>query len=390
MYPASNAFHTAVANRKPQKALLIFPDCVFTNDDISVDNGIEFNDYFNIEDDISIGQTPSNEVSFTLFNDDRLLNNYTFGDFLATLGVLTKEETYSQRGNCTVNVGNDTYVTQSRSPFITKNGTPLATQPTEQIRSMLAYNGKLYCFGEHENYSIVYSLSNGSVVGTSVNAFMKRKAYLFWQGKGMHYHDRTQSGITIHELLIWQAGTKQTYEFVPLGWFTADRPKAPDKIMIDMTCNDFMVKFDEDWTTNTPSITYPVSVQDLYITLCNNVLGFGKYKLPGTFINGSAVISEEPEDFKTSTKRDVLKWIAEAAGANARMDRDGYMTLAWLNHTGQVYDANGYEEFEPHWYKTKTVDKLYNRDSQDGTDKTVGDGDEGYLILDNPLLRGVS
>ena len=390
MYPASDAFHAAVANGNPQKALLIFSDCVFTNDDISVDQGIDFRDYFNLEEDISIGQTPSNEVSFTLFNDDRLLNDYTFGDFLATIGVLTRTDNYSQRGICTVTVGNDVYVTQSRNPYISKNGTPLGTQPTEQIRSMLAYDGKLYCFGAHEDVCIVYNLSNGSVSSTAVNDFMKRKAYRYWQGQGMYYHDVTEGGITVHKLEIWLTGTKYTYEFVPLGWFTADRPKAPDKIQIDMTCNDFMLKFDEDWETNKPAIIYPVSVQNLYITLCNNILGNDRCKLPNPFINGSAEISEEPEDFKTATKRDVLKWIAEAAGANARMDRDGYMTLAWLQSTGQVYDANGYEEFEPHWYKTKTVDKLYNRDSQEGTDQTRGQGTEGYLILDNPILRGVS
>jgi len=390
MYPASSAFHEAVANRKPQKALLIFQDCVFTNDDISVQNGINFRDYFNLEEDISIGQTPSNEIDFTLFNDDRLLNDYAFGDFLATIGVLTREDNYSQRGICTVMVGNDTYVTQSRNPYISKNGLPLGTQPSEQIRSMLAYDGKLYCFGAHETTCIVYNLSDGSVSNTAVNAFMKRKAFLYWQGKGMHYHDVTENGITVHKLEIWHTGTKQTYEFVPLGWFTADRPKAPDKIQIDMTCNDFMLKFDEDWSMNKPAVSYPVSVQNLYIALCNNVLGNDRYKLPSPFINGDAMIGKEPDDFSTATKRDVLKWIAETSGTNAVVDRDGYMKLAWLQSTEQTYDANGYEDFEPCWYETKTVTKLFNRNSQNGTDITKGTGDEGYLILDNPILRGVS
>lgn len=388
MYPASNEFHEAVANGNPQKALMIFPDCVFTNDDISVDSGIDFRDYFNLEEDISIGQTPSNEISFTLFNDDRLLNDYGFGDFLATIGVLTKTANYSQRGICTVTVGNDVYVTQSRRPYISRNGTPLGTQPTEQIRSMLAYDGKLYCFGAHEDYCIVYNLDGGTVSNTDVNAFMRRKAFRYWQGMGMYYHDRTQNNITIHELLIWQTGTKYTYEFVPLGYFTADRPKAPDKIQIDMTCNDFMMKFDEDWETNKPSVTYPVTLSSLYAALCNSV-GVS-YRIPSPFINGSATISEEPEDFDTASKRDVLKWIAEAACANARIDRDGYVILDWVRTTSQSYDATRYEEFEPYWYQTPRVSKLYNRDSNGSDDKTVGSGSNGYLILDNPILKGVS
>ena len=388
MYPCSADFHTAVRNGNPQKALLIFSDCVFTNDDINVENGIQFNDYFNLEEDIAIGQTPSNEISFSLFNDDRLLNNYGFGDFIATLGVLVREDSYSQRGICMVVVGNDTYLTDSRSPYIRKNGTALGTQPNWQIRSMLAYDGKLYCFGETEADYIVYNLNTGSVVSTTINAFMRRKAYNFWNGKGMYYHDRTANGITIHELLIWKAGVKQTYEFVPLGHFTADRPKAPDKIQIDMVCNDLMMKFDKDYTDNKPSVTYPVTLSSLYAALCNSV-GVS-YRTPSPFINGTATLSEEPEDFDTASKRDVLKWIAEAACANARIDRDGYVILDWVRSTNQSYDATGYEEFEPYWYQTPSVSKLYNRDSNGSEDKTVGSGSQGYLILDNPILKGVS
>lgn len=391
MYPCSERFHAAVADGEPQKALLIFNDLVFTNDDISVEDGIQFNDYFNLESDIAIGQTLSNEISFGLLNDDGDLNNYKFGEFLATIGVLVDEDTYSQRGICKVTVSGNEFVTDSRTPFIKMNGTALAIQPNQQIKSMLAYKGKLYCFGENQSYCIVYNSSTGAVVdNVSVKSFMKKKAYTYWQGMGIKYHDRTEEGVVIHELVIWQAGKVQTYEFVPLGWFTAERPKVPDKIEINMTCNDFMVKFDEDWTKNKPSISYPISIQDLYIALCNNVMGSNKYRLPDPFINGTAMIDEEPADFKNATKRDVLKWIAEASASNARIDRDGYVVMDWLRTTTQSYDGNGYSDFEPYWYKTKKVTKIYNRESNSGTDRTVGSGDEEYLILDNPLLKGVS
>ena len=383
MYPCSNAFHTAVRNGNPQKALLIFSDLVFTNDDINVEDGIRFNDYFNMEEDIAIGQTLSNEISFSLFNDDRLLNDFEFGDFLATLGVLVREDRYSQRGIAQVTVGNDTYLSDSRAPYLRKNGNPMSTSPTQQIKSMLAYKGNLYCFGEEESYCIVYNLSTGGVVNQTVNSFMKRKAHTYWQGQGHYYDERL--------LKTWQAGVLSVYEFVPLGWFKAERPKAPDKIQIDMTCYDLMTNFDEDYTEGTQvSISYPCTISDLYQAVCASCgFGGGWTKIPDPFINGGAVIDKEPEDFKTATKRDVLKWIAEAACANARIDRDGYMVLDWIRTTEQNYDANGYREFEPYWYKTKKVGKLYNRCTSEGTDMTAGSGSEGYLILDNPLLKGV-
>ena len=381
MYNVSSAFHTAVQNGNPQKALLIFSDLVFTNDDINVENGIQFSDYFNLEEDLSIGQTLSNEISFSLFNDDRLLNDYTFGDFVATIGVLIDDDRYGQRGICQLTVGQDTYVSDSRSPYLKKNGNAMGTPPNQQIKSMLAYDGNLYCFGDQENYCIVYSLSTGAVVSTTVNTFMKHKAHKFWQGKGLYYANRI--------LHIWQAGIEEIYEFCPLGHFSAERPKAPDKIQIDMTCNDYMTKFDEDWEEGTrPSVSYPTTISALYGAVCSSV-GVN-YRTPSPFINGTAVISEEPDDFKTATKRDVLKWIAEAACSNARMDRDGYVILDWIRQTNQSFNANGYQEFEPYWYQTKKVSKLYNRDSSDGSDRISGSGDECYLILDNPLLKGVS
>ena len=381
MYPCSDAFHQAVADGNPQKALLIFSDCVFTNEDINVEDGIRFNDYFNMDENISIGQTLSNEISFSLFNDERLLNDYEFGEFLATIGVLTEQDNYSQRGIAQVIVGDDTYITDSRSPYLKKNGSAMSTSPNQQIKSMLAYDGKLYCFGEDEDYCIIYNLNTGNVVSETVIPFMLKKAATHWQGRGMYYADRI--------LNIWQAGVVQTYEFVPLGFFKADRPKAPDQIKIDMTCNDFMIKFDEDWEEgNKPDINYPSTIEDIFKKICQSV-GVN-FKLPDPFINGEAVVESEPDDFNTATKRDVLKWVAEAACANARIDRDGYMILDWIRETNQTFDATSYEEFEPCWYEVKSVSKLYNRSSTSSGDLTVGSGEEGYLILDNPLLKGVS
>jgi hypothetical protein len=182
-------------------------------------------------------------------------------------------------------------------------------------------------------------------------------------------------------------GTRKRYEFVPLGWFTAERPNAPDQIVIQMTCYDFMQKFDQDMPTKEAlGISYPTTIGNLFVRMCEYA---GVQYRTATFINSTAVIQKEPS-FGASTMRDVLKWIAEAAGSNARFDRDGYLIMDWLRQTGQTYNANSYREFNPYWYATKKVDKLYNRDTQAGGEQTYGTGDEGYLIQDNPLLKGVS
>ena len=382
MYPVSAAFHQAIEDGNDQKALLIFSDCVFTDEDICVDDGIEFHDNFNGETDLSIGQTPSNEIRFSLFNDDRLLNKYKFGDFLATIGVLLTTDTYTPRGSVMINTTYATYVGNSEYPFITRNNTSLNPQPSFAVTSILAYDGVVFCFSDDGRFA-AYKDSNGSNVTSSykLNSFMKAKTAT-WSGKGIVYNKDTR------RLMIYRNGERDIYEFCPLGWFTAERPKAPDVIRIDMSCYDYMQKFDDDMPSASKlGITYPTTIGNLYKKLCD-YLGV-KYKTT-TFINSTAKITKEPDDFKTATMREVLKWIAEAAGSNAKFNRDGVLEMMWLRSTTQSYEATNYEEFNPYWYQTKKVTKLYNRDTQGGTDKTVGTGKEAYLIQDNPLLRGVS
>ncbi len=382
MYPCSDAFHRAVRDGNKQKALLIFSDCVFTDVDLRVDNGIQFNDYFNTEEDLCIGQVNSNELIFTLFNDERLLNDYTFGDFLATLGVHIGNGSYLQTGVAMVETDYGRYVGYMEYPFLRRNGSAMAVQPSFAVQSLLAYDGKVWAFSNDGRYAVYDDVTGANVTGANpVNNFMKQKSKT-WVGKGIKYGKSTRL------LDIYEGGKMERYEFCPLGWFIAERPKAPDKIQIDFTCYDFMQKFETDMPTAAQlGISYPVTIGNLFVKMCE-YLGVA-YKTD-TFINSTAVINREPDAFSSATMRDVLRWIAEAAGSNARFDRDGVLALEWLRSTTQVYEAGGYREFNPYWYETRKVTKLYNRDTQGNAEKTVGTGDEGYLIQDNPLLKGVS
>lgn len=382
MYPCSEAFHEAVRNGNEQKALLIFSDCVFTDADIRVDSGIRFNEYFNMTDDLSIGQVNSNEIAFSLFNDDRLLNDYAFGDFLATLGVHISTGIYIQYGSVMIETTYGRYIGSADYPFITRNGIALGVQPSFAVRSLLSYDGKVWAFSNDGRYAVYRDSTGENITGQNpLNDFMKKKSTT-WNGKGIVYNKDTRI------LLIYEAGKLYEYEFVPLGWFTAERPKAPDKIQLDFSCYDYMLKFEEDMpSASALRITYPVTIGELFVKMCDYL--HIKYKT-SRFINSTAVIKKEPNDFSNVTMREVLKWIAEAAGSNARFDRDGVLVLDWLRNTTQTYEATGYTDFNPYWYKTKKVTKLYNRDTQDVDEKTVGTGDEGYLIQDNPLLKGVN
>lgn len=381
---ASSAFHKAVAEGESQIALLIFEDAVFTNEDINVEEGIKFDDYFNMEEDIAIGQTLSNEISFGLFNDDRLLNNYEFGDFLATIGVLTSTDSYTQAGNVKIITNNAEWVGYSDYPFIKRAGLALSTQPSFAVKALLGYDNKVYAFADSGAFA-VYNDKTGENITSSIrlNAFMKDKGSK-WAARnlGMFYNKSSR------KLSVFEEGDRYWYEFVPLGWFTAERPKSPDKIQINMTCNDFMVKFDEDMpSAKTLGISYPVTFSNLFKAMCDYLKV--NYRT-NTFINSSAKITKEPDAFKNTTMREVLKWLAEAAASNAKFDRDGYLIFDWLHDTDQAMDEGDYESFDPYWYRTKTITKLTNRGSDGSYSASKGSGSQTYLIQDNPLLKGVT
>ena len=381
MYKCSNEFHEAVANGNPQMALLIFKDAVFTNRDINVSDGVEFNDYFNMEEDIAIGQATSNEIRFGLFNDARLLNDYEFGDFLATLGVQILTDQYQQYGSVMMNTNHAQWIGSDSMPFVRRNGS-MPVQPSFAVKSMLGYDDKVWVFYGTGLYAVYDDITGQNITSQyPMNDFMRNKSKE-WDEKGMFYNKDAR------KLMIYSAGTKYIYEFVPLGWFTAERPNAPDVIQINMDCFDYMQKFDDDMPdADTLGFSYPITIGGLLQKLCDYV---GVGLATRNFINSGATITSKPKDFDSATMRDVIKWIAEAGAGNARFNRDGELMIDWIRETTQVLTPTDYETFDPYWYKTKQITKLYNRGSDGSYEKTKGSGDEAYLIQDNPLLRGVS
>ena len=376
MYNASTGFHEAVANGEPQKALLIFNDAVFDGNDIDIDTGIEFDDNFNLKEDICIGQALSNEIRFALFNDDRLLNDYEFGEFTATIGVRVDTDTYRMEGNATVQTGYAKWVGRVATPYLRRNGVTIAMQHPFPVAALLAYNGKVYAFSEEGQYAVFNDATGTEITDSSpVNAFMRTKGKA-WYGKGMRYIPANR------ELQIWENGTLEIYEFVPLGVFEGERPNAPNQIRIEMTCYDRMSLFEKDMSE--VSVSYPTTIGGLMAAICNHV---GVPYRTTSFINSDVAIASEPDEFSTATMRDVMGWIAEAAGSNARFDRDGYLVMDWIRNTAQSFDENDYSEFVPYWYTVPAVNKLYNRATASGEDETTGNGSNGYLIQDNPLIK---
>lgn len=97
MYTVSSTLSTAIANGTPQRVLLEFtkkpdgtaysPVVQFSNEDVLVESGVEMDETFNSDTDLTIGKCPSAEIRFDLLNDAGQLSNFEFGTFKAWLGA---------------------------------------------------------------------------------------------------------------------------------------------------------------------------------------------------------------------------------------------------------------------------------------------------------------
>lgn len=376
MYSASTAFHNAVKNNAPQIALLIFSDNTFiSNEDIVMENGLELSDYFQMNADFEVGQVLSNELEFTLFNDNQLLNNYGFGEFEATIGAMISSGSYSSDDTVHIKVSNDVFQAFNTTPYLKKNGSSAISQPSFAPKSMIYYDGFVYCFGA-DGRGFKLNASTGSGSAYTPNAFMKHKMSGL-QGYGFSYDKSTR------KMVVYYGDKTETYEFVPLGKFVADRPNVSDDIRISFVCNDFMVKFDKEMI----SLTYPITFKGILDSVCNSV---GITNGMTTFINSTATLTEKPDEFDNATMRDVIKWIAEASGTVAKIDRDGVFRLKWFGSSSIELDESNYKEFRPYWYEVPKVNKLVNRTTNGGADASYGSGTNAYLVQDNPLLKGVT
>lgn len=290
-------FNEAVAAGKPQRMVFAFSNRIISNEDIDMEVGVDFHEIFCSETDLTIGLTPSSEISFTVFNDDGYYSDFEFGEFTAYLGVLISSTT------------NDTTVSGTRP-------------------------------------DITISSSNSTFV--------------------VQYNYR-----------------QETYVYIKLGVFIAPRPAIVDIKEIAIDANDRMTLFDEDYPTDL--VTFPITAGEMLQALCERVdVSAASY----TFLNSTMSLASKPDSFDNSTMREIVGWIAELAGANARFNRDGQLELVWLQTTSARYGEQSYTEYSPYWYEVPVIDSLHVRNAESTSEQTAGDGDNAYVIQGNPWLKG--
>ena len=381
MLNVSEAFRTAIRNGAPQRALLRFSNATFGNSDISITGGgIRLTEIINGDTNLHYGLCSSARLEVSLLNSFGQLEDFEFGEFRASLGVLTKTEmlpydswsfVVTQQGNVfTVGADGQLYV----------NGNLANMQISWPLRLIVLDGNTLYAFGDGGNVLCGHVAVDGVTLEpvtrpVNINTAMHSKIERLMKAKvGFRVVD--------NELVEYSKGRADTYEFAPLGTFIAPKPSVLRKVVIELEAEDKMQLFDSDLSD--VNFTYPLTMTQAYYTLCQSV---GVEHIAQNIPNGDLTLTSKPDLFDGATKRDVLGWIAEASATYARFNREGKLELTRFNETGVEYDEHNYVSASPSAYSVKPYGKLHIRNADSNIEQVVGEGENAYLIQDNPFLK---
>lgn len=363
MQAVSSAFHEAVLAGAPQSAYLRFADAVFTNEDIDISGGgIRWNQAICTDTDLKIGATMCANLSADILNEGKKLKEYTFGEFEAWLGVRISNipsPTFTGLASEAIN-GSPKSVTLVNGVVVV-DGTALGSQPGFDTVSMVVDRKKLYCISAAGSVWC-YHLENGTEIPTDLNDFMEAKAKRFAdRGLFVSCWEYEQNAIT-H---TWseKSGYRQVFEYCRLGVFTAERPAKLMDATVSLNANDRMVKFEEKLGSDLTIPTEGITFKNLVLAIC---IAAGVTFATSDFPNSGLLYKKPKSGFNNATHREIIGYVAEAAGRIARMTRDGKLEFVWLNTTTLRVTPDKYSEAAIYSHSVKAIDKtaIYSDDGE--------------------------
>lgn len=146
-------------------------------------------------------------------------------------------------------------------------------------------------------------------------------------------YDFFNSIIILYVAMLMDDGT---IEKIRKGKYYATVPQTPGDI-IEISAVDDMYKLDRPYNAAT---SYPATLQTILSDCCLDCGIPMKFR---QFDNYNFVVDQRPEGL---TYRQVVSYVCQVAGYNARIDNDGYMDLIWYNSDvidGQILNGGDYK-----------------------------------------------
>lgn len=182
-----------------------------------------------------------------------------------------------------------------------------------------------------------------------------------------------------------QIGVKvgAAFQYVTVGVFKGERPDKVRGKLIDFTAYDRMQKFEVSASDFIENMTFPVTLGAVFSSICAAV---GVEPITTTFTNSTKNFTFNPFSTSDYTAREVLAWIAEAAGCYARVNADGKVELnTFTTNSYKILKTDRFEMSESE-FETPVIGKLECYTSYGDQLVTAGTGTNTYVISDNPFL----
>ncbi len=404
MYNVSTMFNAAIVANQDQRLLIKWGDnAILTAEDISAtDGGLKYTEYANPDEDLTIGQAVQSALELYLLNADgkagMLVQSKGKTLFTALLGVKlvgaasdTGQDVATGATLAVVlNNGGSNKIAVSANPswgYIIRNGVQIAVSGA--VHALAAMNGHLYLIGSGGAILGQYAYSSDAATLTAETAVTPEEITKDKLDRWASAHKcATLEELKAYDFTISGGNIMaERWEYAPLGNFIAEKPSKTQDDIITVSAYDQMSLFDRDATSFISGLTFPLTLTQLFVKLCEYVkIGYKS----GTLINGSVSYSASTFIADGYTLRDILSFIAEAAGGFARISRDGAAEIAWFASSGRTIGKKQRFSLDLAEYTTKAVGgisiKNTNSDAVCTYPVEIADDAQIYTTVDNPLL----
>lgn len=393
-------------NEKAQRLAFVADELLFTNENINLSNGVNFNLYGCTAKQITLGETPTNGVSLSIFNDGGMVGSDYNKEFKAYMGVensrINKQTFYGTKAY--IDHDGEIFQLMNTYPYWKTNcrfGTLSPITSEGYPGKMLWFNGYLYVIYNvifegiearaYIKYRRMYSGAYGNYEEcTTFEQHLLDRIYdeapyismvidedYFAEYYDVSISDQTTSTAVWNDFrsTTWGAMQSHTwdeyasycviqevrYGVVPYGVWNFSRPRRINDAMINLEGKDRMRLFDVD---STSFIRYNRSLRKGNMTLLEYIQAIAAYVgvpvEPNLYakLNGrrAEIIVDSTQYYSQKSLKDLLSYAFEVCGNNAIIDR--YGRLAALSTGSLTYDPDTGEPVEqiPYVYTSDISD----------------------------------
>lgn len=171
-------------------------------------------------------------------------------------------------------------------------------------------------------------------------------------------------------------------EWTLKGKFIITNVEAKTKMTANIEGYDNVFKFDtyvDEWVDG---VSFPITLGNMFKSLCDYC---GAAYADANFLNNDFNVADNFTSINT-TGRQILQYIAQAAGCFAYATPDGLIALRSYKNAGMALTEKEYVTLTNATFQVAPIDKVTVQMTEDDLGVSAGSGRNVYRITDNPIL----